>query len=96
MKVILFGASGLVGAGVLQQALADASITTVRSIGRGSAGVQHPKLRELLLADLFAVAEVEHYLAGVDVCVWAVGISSVGLDEAAYSRVSEPLTLVWA
>jgi hypothetical protein len=58
--------------------------------------VAHPKLRELLLPDLFDFAAVEDQLVGYDACIWAVGISSVGLDEAAYARVTEELTLVWA
>jgi hypothetical protein len=55
-----------------------------------------PKLRELLLPDLFDFAAVESDLAGWDACVWAVGISSIGLNEAAYARVTEELTLTWA
>lgn len=96
MKVILFGASGMVGAGALREALADPAVESVLSVGRSSCGVQHPKLRELLMPDLFAVASVADQLVGLDACLWAVGISSVGLDEAAYARVTEELTLVWA
>lgn len=96
MKIILFGASGMVGAGALREALNDPDVETVLSIGRRPAGVVHPKLRELQLPDLFDVHAVEHQLTGYDACIWAVGVSSVGLDEAAYSRVTEELTLTWA
>ena len=96
MKIILLGASGMVGAGVLREALDDPAIETVLSVGRRSLGVTHPKLRELLLPDLFDFAAVEDQLVGYDACIWAVGISSVGLDEAAYARVTEELTLTWA
>ncbi|HVG53073.1 MAG TPA: NAD-dependent epimerase/dehydratase family protein [Vicinamibacterales bacterium] len=96
MKVILFGATGMVGAGTLREALADPDVETVLSVGRRSSGVQHPKLRELLITDLFDVAAVETELVGWDACVWAVGISSIGLDEAAYAKVTEELTLRWA
>ena len=96
MKLILFGATGMVGAGVLREALADSSVEAVLSISRRPTGVSHAKLRELLLPDLFDVAAVESQLAGWDGCAWALGISSVGLDEAAYSRVTEHLTLLWA
>ena len=96
MKIILFGASGMVGAGALREALNAPDVESVLSIGRRSCGVQHPKLRELLLADLFDFAAVEPQLAGYDGCLWAVGISSVGVDEAAYARVTEELTLAWA
>lgn len=96
MKLILFGATGMVGAGVLREALADSDVEAVLSIGRRSCGVTHPKLRELLLPDLFDFAGVESHLVGRDACIWAVGVSSIGLDEAAYARVTEELTLVWA
>jgi uncharacterized protein YbjT (DUF2867 family) len=96
MKVILFGASGMVGAGTLREALEAPEVEAVLSIGRRPCGVAHPKLRELILADLFDVAAVEDQLVGHDACLWAVGISSVGLDEVAYARVTEELTLVWA
>lgn len=96
MKVIIFGASGMVGAGALREALEAPEVETVLSIGRRPCGAQHPKLRELLLPDLFDFATVEDQLVGYDACIWAVGISSVGLDEAAYARVTEELTLVWA
>ena len=96
MKVILFGATGMVGAGALREVLANTEVEAVLSIGRRSCGLQHPKLRELLLPDLFDCTAVESQLAGWDAGIWAVGISSMGVDEAAYSKVTEALTLVWA
>jgi hypothetical protein len=96
MKLILIGASGMVGAGALREALAAPEVEAVLSVGRRPCGVEHPKLRELLLPDLFDFAAVEDQLVGYDACIWAVGISSVGLDEAAYARVTEELTLAWA
>ncbi|WP_371879596.1 hypothetical protein [Nannocystis punicea] len=95
MKLILFGASGMVGAGALREALDAPEVESVLSVGRRPCGVTHPKLRELLLPDLFDFAAVESQLVGHDACIWAVGVSSVGLDEAAYARVTEELTLVW-
>jgi uncharacterized protein YbjT (DUF2867 family) len=96
MKLVLFGATGMVGAGALREALSDAGVTAVLSVGRRPSGVSHPKLRELVLPDLFDFSAVDAQLAGWDACVWAVGISSLGLDEAAYARVTEELTLLWA
>ena len=86
----------MVGAGALREALADPGVDAVLSVGRRPCGVTHPKLRELLIPDLFDFAEVESQLGGWDACIWAVGISSVGLDEQAYARVTEELTLLWA
>jgi uncharacterized protein YbjT (DUF2867 family) len=96
MRIVLFGATGMVGAGALREALADPGVEKVLSIGRRPCGVQHPKLRELVLGDLFDVAAAERELAGWDGCLWAVGVSSVGLDEAQYARLTEDLTLRWA
>ena len=96
MKLILLGATGMVGSGTLREALADPEIESVLSVGRRSCGVTHPKLRELILPDLFDIRCGEPQLTGWDACVWALGISSVGLDEAAYARITEELTLLWA
>src|SRR6478672_3541254 len=96
MKLILFGATGMVGSGTLREALADPEIEAVLTIGRRSCGVQHAKLREILLPDLFEIGAVEPELVGWDACAWALGISSVGLSEAAYAKVTEELTLLWA
>nr|WP_242544414.1 hypothetical protein [Corallococcus sp. NCSPR001] len=86
----------MVGAGALREALNASEVEAVLSIGRQTCGVTHPKLRELLLPDLFEFAAIEDQLVGYDACIWAIGVSSVGLDEAAYARLTEALTLVWA
>lgn len=96
MKVILFGASGMVGASALREALRADDVEAVLSVGRRSCGVVHPKLRELLLPDLFDVASAKDQLASFDACIWAVGISSFRMNEEAYAKVTEELTLVWA
>jgi len=96
MKVILFGATGMVGGGALRVALDSPQVESVLSIGRQRCGLQHPKLSELVLADLFHTAPIEDKLVGYDTCIWAIGISSAGLDESKYARVTEDLTLHWA
>ena len=96
VKLILFGATGMVGAGVLRQALAAPEVERVLSVGRRSCGVSHPKLRELLIPDLFDLSATEDQLVGYDAGIWAVGVSSIGMEEAAYARVTEELTLLWA
>jgi len=96
VKLILLGATGMIGSGALREALADPDVELVLSVGRRSCGVQHPKLRELRVADLFDCAAVERELTGWDACIWAVGISSLGLAEADYAKVTEELTLKWA
>jgi putative NADH-flavin reductase len=76
MKIILLGASGMVGAGALREALDASEVDSVLSVGRRRCGVVHPKLRELLLPDLFDFSAVEDQLVGYDACIWAVGIRS--------------------
>ncbi|MFT3840084.1 MAG: hypothetical protein QM723_24060 [Myxococcaceae bacterium] len=96
MRVIVFGATGMVGASALREVLAAGEVEAVLSIGRRSCGVTHPKLSEWLLDDLFDLTGAEARAAGYDACIWAIGVSSVGLDEAAYARLTEELTLSWA
>jgi uncharacterized protein YbjT (DUF2867 family) len=96
MKIVFLGASGMVGAGALREALAAPEVEAVLSIVRAPTGVEHPKLHELVLTDLFDLAPIESQLVGYDACIWAIGISSSGLNEKAYARITEELTLIWA
>ena len=96
MKLILLGATGMVGKGALREALADAQVAEVLVVGRRACGETHPKLRELLIPDLFDLAPHEAALTGYDACVWAIGVTSLGKDEAAYAKVTEELTMLWA
>src|SRR5258705_9848825 len=94
MKVILFGATGMAGQGVLRECLHDDGIESVLAIGRTSLGLSHPKLRELLRNDLFDFGGVE--LQGYDACFFCLGVSSVGMTEAEYTRLTYDLTIGWA
>lgn len=95
MKVIVYGASGMVGQGVLRECLAATDVEEVLCIGRSPLGQAHPKLRERLQADLFRYDDTEQ-LAGYDACFFCLGVSAAGLDEAAYSRITHDLTLAAA
>ena len=96
MNVILFGANGMVGGGVLRECLDDPQMDSVLAIGRRSCDVAHPKLRELLLSDLFDLADVKGDLTGYEACFFCVGVSSVGMSEADYRRVTLDLTIAVA
>ena len=97
MRILLMGATGMVGSGVLRVLQDDPSVTEVVVVGRRSCGAAGGKVRELLVADLAAVESVDAAaLAGLDGCIWAVGVSSMGMTEAAYAEVTERLTLRWA
>jgi uncharacterized protein YbjT (DUF2867 family) len=93
MKVILFGASGMVGQGALRECLRDPEIEAVLAIGRSPSGQRHPKLRELLQQDVTDLSLVERELAAYDACLFCLGVSAVGLSEQEYKRVTYDLTL---
>ena len=88
MKVIIFGATGMVGQGALRESLLAADVEEVLAVGRRPTGRRHPKLREVTLSDFADLTPIEDHLRGFDACFYCLGVSSVGLDEAAYSRIS--------
>ncbi len=96
MKVILFGATGMVGQGVLRECLLAPDVSEVLAIGRGSVGQTHAKLRERLLADPGDLSSIEGDLNGYDACFFCLGVSASGLTEEAYRRVTHDLTLAVA
>ena|SRR5512144_1009281 len=96
MKVILFGATGMVGQAVLGACLRDDGVGEVLSIGRSPAGRSDPKLREIVRKDLFAVDVPDAQLQGYDACFFCLGVSSAGMTEAEYTRLTYDLTLGWA
>jgi uncharacterized protein YbjT (DUF2867 family) len=96
MKVILFGATGMVGQGVLRHCLLDPEVESVLAIGRKPSGVSHPKLRELVRPDMFDFKVSAEELNGYDTCFFCLGVSSVGMNEAEYTRLTYDLTLGWA
>jgi uncharacterized protein YbjT (DUF2867 family) len=96
MKVILFGATGMVGQGVLRECLLDDGIESVLAVGRTSLGLSHPKLLELLRNDLFDFGGVAVELQGHDACFFCLGVSSAGMAEAEYTHLTYDLTIGWA
>lgn len=96
MKVIIYGASGMVGQGVLRAALMAEDVEQVLLVGRSDTGRRHPKLQQLVLADLFDYSAVSARLQGYDACFFCLGISSAGMSEADYSRLTYDLTLAAA
>jgi uncharacterized protein YbjT (DUF2867 family) len=96
MKVILFGATGMVGQGVLRECLRDDGIEAVLAIGRSSTGKTHPKLRELFLKDLLDFNGAGENLQGYDACFFCLGVSAAGMSEADYTRLTFDLVVGWA
>jgi uncharacterized protein YbjT (DUF2867 family) len=96
MNVLLFGATGMVGQGVLRECLLDPDVKLVRAVGRTATGVVHPKLRETIRADLWNYASIEADLSGFDACFFCLGVSSAGMSEQDYDRLTYRLTLAAA
>lgn len=92
MKVILFGATGMVGQGVLRECLLDPAVERVLVVGRSATGRTDPKLRERVVADLFDVSAFGSDLAGYDACFFCLGVSAAGMTEAAYHHLTYDLT----
>ncbi len=93
IKAIIFGATGMVGEGVLHEALQHPDVEAVLVIGRKSCGVSHSKLQELIHEDFFDYSAIEGHLTGFNACFFCLGVSSVGMIEKAYSRVTYDLTM---
>ena len=93
MKVILLGATGMVGQGVLRECLLDPEVETVLTIGRNATAQQYEKLREIVHTDLSDLSAIEGTLSGYDACFFCLGVSAVGMTEEAYTRVTYDLTI---
>lgn len=88
IKVIITGATGLVGEGILLACLQQAAVQEVLLVSRRSYGLQHPKLKECLVTDFFQLDAFKEQLQGYDACFYCAGISSNGMDEAAYTHIT--------
>lgn len=93
IRAIVFGASGMVGEGVLLMALRHPNVDSVLVVGRRTCGVSHPKLTEILHSDFFNYSAIENKLSGYDACFFCLGVSSVGMGEADYTRTTYELTM---
>ncbi len=96
MKVILFGGTGMVGQGVLLECLRDPGVERVLVVGRRPSGQTHPKVTDLVHSDFTDFSSVESQLAGYDACFFCLGVTSAGMSEADYARVTVDYTLAAA
>jgi uncharacterized protein YbjT (DUF2867 family) len=96
MNVVLFGATGMVGQGVLRECLLNPEVRSVLAIGRSETGQQHAKLRELVHRDFLDFSAIENELSGFDACFFCLGISSAGMKEADYRRITYDVTMAAA
>jgi len=96
MRVVIFGATGMVGQGALRESLRDPQVERVVSVVRAASGKHHEKLREIVHKDFLDFTATENELTGVDACLYCLGVTSSGLDEQAYSRVTYEFTVASA
>jgi uncharacterized protein YbjT (DUF2867 family) len=96
LRVVLFGATGMVGQGVLRECLHDREVAQVLVIGRSPCGIGHPRLREILHDDFFDFTALAPQLEGFDACFFCLGVSSIGMAEDAYRRTTYDITLAAA
>ena len=93
IRVIIFGATGMVGEGVLLKALDHKNVESVLVIGRRPCMKAHPKLKEIINHDFFDYSGIEEQLQGYDACFFCLGVSSVGMNERDYSRITYDLAM---
>jgi uncharacterized protein YbjT (DUF2867 family) len=93
MKVILFGATGMIGQGVLRECLLDPGVEGVLSVGRTPLSEKNPKLHELVTSDLMNLSSYEADLTGYEACFFCLGTSSAGKSEENYKLVTYNLTV---
>ncbi|MFI5163501.1 MAG: NAD-dependent epimerase/dehydratase family protein [Sphingobacteriales bacterium] len=96
IKAIITGATGMVGEGVLHEALQHPKVEAVLVVNRKSCGVVHPKLKEIIHPDFFDLKPIEEQLTGYDACFFCLGVSSVGMKEPEYYKLTYTLTLGFA
>jgi uncharacterized protein YbjT (DUF2867 family) len=96
MRVVVFGASGMVGRGVVRECLLADDVERVVVVGRSPFGEQHAKLRDVIHADFSDFTAIEPELAGFDACFFCLGVMSTGLSEAEYTRITYDTTLAAA
>lgn len=93
MNVIIFGATGMVGRGVLRECLLDDRVSAVLTVGRAPTGITHAKLREIVHGDLLDLTPIEADLAGSDACFFCLGVSSAGMSEKDYRHITYDYTM---
>jgi len=96
MKVLIFGATGMVGQAALRECLLDPGIAAVKTIGRSETAGTHPKVRNLVHPDLFHYSDAEDEMRGFDACFFCLGVSSAGMSEPDYERVTYGITVAAA
>jgi uncharacterized protein YbjT (DUF2867 family) len=93
IRVIITGATGMVGEGVLHECLQSEAVEHILVINRKPCGIQHPKLREIIHADFFDLSAIQNQLTGYNACFFCLGVSSIGMKEPEYYKLTYSLTM---
>ncbi len=96
IKIILTGATGMVGEGVLMECLENPNVSEILSISRKPSGKKHPKLKEYLVSDFLSIDRNDENLKGYDTCFFCAGISSLGMNEEDYTKITYDTTIHFA
>jgi len=96
IKVIITGATGMVGEGVLFECLLNPTVSEVLMINRRDYELQHPKLKELIVPDFMELNKFAEAIKGYDACFFCAGISSIGMKEDKYTRITYDTTMAFA
>ena len=96
LRILLFGATGMVGQGALRECLLDPDVSEVVTVVRAATEQRHAKLREIVHRDFLDFSPVAAQLGGFDACFWCLGVSSAGMSEADYTRVTHDFTIAAA
>jgi len=96
MNILIFGATGMIGQGVLRECLVDPDVVSVQTVGRSPIDTQNPKLREIVHTDPLDYTAIEANLRGFDACFFCLGVSSAGMSEPDYERVTYEFTMAAA
>jgi uncharacterized protein YbjT (DUF2867 family) len=96
LNILIFGATGMVGQGVLRECLRASDVERIQTVGRTASGMHDPKLHEVIHRDLWNYGPIEHELQNFDACFFCVGVSSFGMAEGEYTHMTYDLTLAAA
>ena len=96
MRIIVTGATGMIGEGVLLTALNNPDVTSILMVNRRPSAIRHPKLSELIVKDFTSLSAFTTQLTGYDGCFYCAGISSFGMSENKYSQITFYTTMIFA
>ena len=96
MKVILTGATGMVGEGVLLECFANPKVEEVLVVGRKKYDNSHPKIKQLIVPDFLEIDQYKEEMKGYNACFFCAGISSVGMSEEKFTKITYDTTIAFA